>query len=99
MYANHMYARMCEYVWMCVCARACVRVCARAARTVSRVHHHHLTHRASWLHTTQARAACAAVVAENGLRGLFRGLGVTLVKAVPVNAAGMALLECMRSGW
>jgi hypothetical protein len=37
------------------------------------------------------RAACAGILRETGGRGFYRGLGVTLVKAVPVNAEGIAL--------
>jgi solute carrier family 25 carnitine/acylcarnitine transporter 20/29 len=37
------------------------------------------------------RAACAGILREHGIRGFYRGLGITLVKAVPVNAGGIAL--------
>ena len=43
------------------------------------------------------RGACAAVVRDHGFLGLYRGLGVTLLKAVPVNAAGMTLLASLRN--
>ena len=45
---------------------------------------------------TSIRGACAAVIREHGILGLYRGLGVTLLKAVPVNAAGMTLLSTLR---
>jgi hypothetical protein len=45
---------------------------------------------------TSIRGACAAVIREHGIPGLYRGLGVTLLKAVPVNAAGMTLLATLR---
>jgi hypothetical protein len=36
------------------------------------------------------------VIREHGILGLYRGLGVTILKAVPVNAAGMTLLATLR---
>ncbi|PSC75043.1 Mitochondrial substrate carrier family B [Micractinium conductrix] len=50
-------------------------------------------------HYTGIGQAMRMIVAEEGARGLYRGLGATLVQVVPSLAINYAAYETMRSGW
>ena len=40
--------------------------------------------------------ACQCIIRDHGVKGFFRGLGITLMKAVPINAAGITLLRYLQ---